>query len=472
MTTEEALNIADRAVSALTGKYLTDLQSELLKASWKNQTYEDFAEAHGYCLDYVKKDVGSQLWRLLSQGLGEKVTKKNFRQALERHKDLQTPELLNSQEKENRSDKRLKSFPQSERGNAPDTSSFFGATQELAILKNWVLQDKCKSIAIVGVGGIGKTALAAKLMEQIQDDSENDFEYIIWRSLRHKVIFKSLSGELVYFLSDKQDKSTQIEHLLQYLRNSRCLVILDRLETILQPGNLTGEYCQGYEEYGELLKLVGETVHQSCFIITSREKPFEVSELEGKGSSVRSLHLTGSLEIARTVIQQQGLSGSEEEKQQLCWNYGCNPKALKIASNSTNDLFDGEIGNFLEQDTIVLNGIRRLLDSQFARLSSLEQIIMYWLAINRSWTSICDLVKDITPVVHKTSILKAMESLCRRSLVEKRSSKYTQQLMVMEYIRERLIEEITDESISQKISLFNNDALLKQAFKDYAAKIL
>lgn len=481
MNTEEALNIADRAISALTGKYLTDLQIQLLKASWKNQTYEEFAEAHGYCLDYVKKDVGSHLWRLLSEGLGEKVTKKNFRQALERHKQLQR--LLSSQEQEQPCDKTLLGVPDSrqcvlrDRGDAPDTSVFYGNTEELATLKDWVLEDRCKLIAIVGIAGIGKTALVTKLMEEVEDE----FEYVIWRSLRayppglslrHTVVFKNLCGELVYFLSEKRNSANTIEDLLQCLRSSRCLVILDHLETILQCGKLTGEYCKGYEEYGELLRLVGESTHQSCLIITSSEKPFEISESEGKRSFVRSLHLSGCLETARALIQQEGLSGSEEEKQQLCWNYGCNLKALKIASTSISDLFDGDIADFLEQDTIVLNGIRRLLDSQFARLSSLEQIIMYWLAINRSWTSISDLVKDITPVVYKTSILKAIESLCRRSIVEKRSGKYTQQLMVMEYTKERLIEGITEGSISQKISLFGCDTLLKEAFKDYVIKIL
>ncbi len=101
-----------------------------------------------------------------------------------------------------------------------------------------------------------------------------------------------------------------------------------------------------------------------------------------------------------------------------------------------------------------------------------EQIIMYWLAINRSWISIPDLVKDITPVVHQKKILKAIESLHRRSLVEKRSSKYTQQLMIMDYSKELLIEGITDESINQKVSLFSDDTLLKKAFKDYVTKIL
>jgi hypothetical protein len=87
MDTQELMNIANQAISESTGKYLTDLQSDLLKASCENQTYEQFARYRGYCLDYIKKDVGSMLWHLLSEALGEKVTKKSFRQALERYEE-------------------------------------------------------------------------------------------------------------------------------------------------------------------------------------------------------------------------------------------------------------------------------------------------------------------------------------------------------------------------------------------------
>jgi hypothetical protein len=85
MNTQELLNVADKVVYKAFSKHLTDLQSNLLKAACENQTYEDFANVYGYCLDYIKKDVGCVLWHLLSEALGEKVTKKNFRQALERY---------------------------------------------------------------------------------------------------------------------------------------------------------------------------------------------------------------------------------------------------------------------------------------------------------------------------------------------------------------------------------------------------
>ena len=213
----------------------------------------------------------------------------------------------------------------------------------------------------------------------------------------------------------------------------------------MQAGEPAGQYRPGYEEYGELLRLVGETAHQSCLLLTSREKPAELATFEGIELSVRSLHLRGSEEASFALIQASGLIGSQEQQQRLCDRYSCNPLALKIVATSIQELFDGEIGEFLAQDTAVFNGIQRLLDQQFNRLSSLEETIMYWLAINREWTKISELAADIIPAVSKPKLLEALESLRWRSLIEKQSGSYTQQPAVMEYVTERLIEQITRE---------------------------
>ncbi len=107
----------------------------------------------------------------------------------------------------------------------------------------------------------------------------------------------------------------------------------------------------------------------------------------------------------------------------MCVRYGCNPLALKIVATSIQDLFAGDIGAFLAEDVAVFNNIQKLLDQQFNRLSSLEQTIMYWLAINREWTTISELVDDILAIVSKANILKALESLSWRSLIEKQSGR-------------------------------------------------
>ena len=50
----------------------------------KGKTYEEMADANQYSPDYFQKDIGNKFWKKLSQALGEKVSKTNFRAAIER----------------------------------------------------------------------------------------------------------------------------------------------------------------------------------------------------------------------------------------------------------------------------------------------------------------------------------------------------------------------------------------------------
>ncbi|MGK7927216.1 MAG: AAA-like domain-containing protein [Spirulina sp.] len=81
MDVKEALELADRLAYAKTGKHLNDLEREVFTGSWQGQTYEKIYPLNP---QYVEKYVGYKLWRKLSQALGEKVTKKTVKGALER----------------------------------------------------------------------------------------------------------------------------------------------------------------------------------------------------------------------------------------------------------------------------------------------------------------------------------------------------------------------------------------------------
>lgn len=347
-------------------------------------------------------------------------------------------------------------------GEAIDVSMFKGRSAELETLQDWIIKDKSRLVLLLGMGGIGKTALSVKLAQQLAAQ----FEFIIWRSLRNAPALPILISELVECLSDHQEKAGDIRHLISYLRSMRCLIILDNLETLLQPQGTAGQYRTGYEEYGTLLQSVAEIGHSSCFVLTSREKPSEIAALEGAELGVHTLILKGCPEAAETLLSASGLVGTPQQKQTLANEYGNSPLAVKIVANSIKDLFDGDIAAFLEQNITVFNNIRYLLAQQFERLSPLEQTISYWLAINRDWTSITTLIEDITPPVTRTELLSALESLNWRSFLEHQTSRYTQQPVVMEYVTERLLEQAILELTQHHLKLLKNHSLYKALISD------
>src|SRR4028118_2182188 len=180
-------------------------------------------------------------------------------------------------------------------GEAVDVSVFYGRTEELNTLDQWIVNERCRLVALLGMGGIGKTTLSIKLAQQIQDE----FEYVIWRSIRNAPPLQEILADIIKFLSNQQETDLpetvggRISRALDYLRSKRCLIVLDNAESILQGGDHAGEYREGYEDYGELIRRVGGTSHQSCLVLTSREKPKEVASSEGETPAVRSLQLTG-----------------------------------------------------------------------------------------------------------------------------------------------------------------------------------
>ncbi|WP_434686307.1 NB-ARC domain-containing protein [Pseudanabaena minima] len=480
MTIEDAIAIVD---AALQHKRLSTIQEQVFRQTWDGKTYAEIAETCGYDSSYIR-DVGYRLWKILSDAFNERVTKHNLQVVV--RTQANNFQVKPSQQESNQTNAHnphkslsLVNPPNPEAiamdlntkrcdwGNAIDTSIFYGRTEELSRIKNWVIGDRCRLLGVFGMGGIGKTAFATKLAEQVQ----TEFTLIAWKSLRNAPTVETMLAELVSFLTNQaiatlpQDLNSLLGMFIPALKQSRCLIVLDNVESILRSGDTTGQYSEGYEGYGELFRQVGEVRHQSCLILTSREKPHDVLPPDSSDRMVRSLQLTGLKEEARQMFQPELAIAPATRK--LIDFYCGNPLALTVVSRSINSMFDGDIQEFLNQDANVFGDIRYLLDQQYGRLSEREQQVMYWLAIEREPITTDNLRQDIVPMVSKSQILESVISLRWRSLIEKNANSFTQQPVVMEYMTDRLIDMAYNSAIERSPEFLMSYALVQHRAEDY-----
>ena len=433
MTTEELLHWTDDVVFTKTGKRLDSVQTAILEGAWQRLKYEEIARTCHRSKSHVK-NIASELWQTISDVLGEDINKMNVRSILERkalsniynNNGSQIVGYINSHINicgEKRQDTKDRSpnppdFPQNKNQSpiidltdAPELTSFYDRTSELSTLKQWILEAHTRLITIYGLSGIGKSAIALKLIEQIQ----TEFDYIIWLSLTNTPALSTLQTELKQFFG--RSPQPPLPTIIDYFRASRCLVILDDVQNIFQSSQLAGQYLTGYEDYGKFFKQIATSSHQSCLILLSWEKPREITALEAVNLSTRTLHLKGLGVEAAEIFKEKGLA-DEEKWSDLIAFYQGHPSWLNIIAATIWELFDGNVSLFLADGTdLFLGDLELLLESHLERLSESEKKVGYWLASQDEAVDISRQAAD--SLLSKSEFWQAIQSLARRGLVEK-----------------------------------------------------
>lgn len=480
---QKLVKFVDTKVFNKTQRHLRDVEVWVFEGAWVGKKYEEIAQTHNYTPQYLQQDIGPRFWKLLSDVFEEGLSKRNFRTVLERHfqqnQDLsalplwvsppgETPPILAAP---------AEVSPRTSRndwGEAMDVSVFYGRQQELERLQQWIIQDRCRVIALLGIGGIGKTTLSIKLAE----DLKSHFDVIIWRSLRNAPFLGNILDEWIQFLSHQtvlpqaEGLDGKLRQLLQYLREQRCLLILDNYESVLQSGQPSGAYSKQYENYGLLLRYLAETAHQSCLIITSREKPKGFAAREGTMLPVRSIALKGlAVDDVQQIFRIKGCGTVDRQiALNLSEHYGGNPLALKIVSSVAREVASGDlsvVASYLQDGLLHFDDLYDLLAQHFDRLSATEQQVMYWLAINRDPVSIPQLESDFVPGTSAQALLNAFHSLYRRCLVEGQVAECYLQPVVQEHVSQRLVQIIATEIVAEQPNFLRLFALLKAQSPDY-----
>ncbi len=453
LTSESALIIVEKLVP--NGK-LIHIQEIVFLRTWEGWSYDRIAKESGYNQGHVK-NIGSQLWSLLSNIFGEKVTKTNLPGAFRRYveREIAAPAVEDTQ---------------IHWGEAIDASIFYGRTAELNLLTSWVQTQPCRLVAICGLAGIGKTALAVKLTEVVAAD----FDRVVWIGLRDRPPVAELLDDLIQRLSPAdrsmtrgENITTEIGNLMKILSRRRYLVILDHFDAVFSSTPVESSRIDRPNYYLELLKSVGELGHQSCVLVTTREKPSAIAALAGEGLPVRTLALAGlGTAAASELLRDKGLTAGETYDR-LVTNYGGHPLALKVVAATIQDLFGGDIDLFIDAGVSGFRELEQFLVPQLDRLTELETQILYWLAIYRTSSSLAELESAIGWWEPRWEVQTALLSLHRRSLVERYPQGFSLHPVVMECVTARFLDRVCAEIVRGEGDLLLNYPLLLATAAEY-----
>jgi hypothetical protein len=430
MNVAQALELADKLMFDSNNRHLDDLERSIVGGVYQGKKYKQIANEYP-CSESHATDVAASLWQALSDALGEKVKKANFKSTIERHQSknisssfVEQISLINIC-----SEVTLNHHPiqKADRSNTPqylktlpDLVPIYDRSQELDSLKNWILTEKCRSIVISGTAGIGKTALARQLVEEIKDE----FEEIVWQSLGcQRSVIEFIDRNLIASLNIKAlpepplDLEARLSLLLEHFRQHRCLIVLDDLDRLFSSDELAGNYTEEYREYRELFRRIWETNHQSCVLLLSREEPSDLAIAVGNNSSIHSLLLGGLGEGGREIFRAKALS--DEDRWDDAIDYlGGNPAYLESVSIAIKKLFGGNVGEFCKYEELFLTeDIKSLLTRQFDRLSTAEREVIRSLASETMPVSISRSIESLN--MSASDIGNAIVSLGRRGLIER-----------------------------------------------------
>lgn len=454
MNLKEMLKFADDIVFAKTGQHLDDLQAAVLRGTLQRETYKEIAKDFE-CSESRIREIGSELWQLLSEELGEDVNKKNFRSAIERLQNASVvnfgqdvvvsgtfnicgegrhpPNTPNSPPpNQETSNTKPPETPHQDLSEMPELGTFYDRTPELETLTTWILQAQCRLIAITGISGIGKTSLAVQLVQQIK----NQFDYIIWRTINVSHTLDEFQQELIQLFSqsEKLDSPTTKPKplsLIKYLQKHRCLIILDDVHNLFSSGELAGKYKSEYEEYRHFFKHIEKLSHQSCFLLIGWEQPREISQIESQNNPIRTLQINGlDIVAAGEILRDYGLA--EIDYSILIYRYQGNPLWLKSVATLIQEL-GVNVTDLLQNDTILLpEDVKDILRQQCDRLSDREKQILSILARETQPLKLAKLI-DKQPNLD-LELVNVLQSLQRRCLVEKIENSFWLSPLIKQYL--------------------------------------
>ncbi|MEM7760791.1 MAG: tetratricopeptide repeat protein [Cyanobacteria bacterium P01_A01_bin.40] len=332
--------------------------------------------------------------------------------------------------------------------NPPHLDNWVERKEEIETIKEWLNNPQVTTIGITqantlgiqGLGGVGKSALAAYLYHSL------DFEAKFWADVSLKpdfIVFaeqavKALGGKVSYPI----DATQLIHNLLGLLSQRRCLLVIDNLETLLNNNRKWQD-----ENYQQFFSCWQQQGTNSTLLITTQDKPESFQGLQ-------QWYLLGGMKIAEGVslLNKLAIQGTTKELEAFVEYVNGHPLTIKLVAGYLNEYCDRKLSQVkilgLEQFELAYQeaeGLHRskqdarlswIIQQHLARLNLEQQVFLtnlsvYRLPFNWEGASYMWTEAEEKPFI----IQKKLQEFCNRSLLVKtEDNKFQFESLVQKFI--------------------------------------
>lgn len=353
MSPEEAFDFINRLVMARQQKSLSEVEKHLVLGIWEGNTYDEIAVDKGYAAQYLR-ETASKLFGVIRENFGIKVSKKNFKTAIEQLWRQQQEKIGAALEPAGEEGLALAARSQAEvsrvgsekaianpfiplTGVADDPQLFFERERETAQILE--LLDSRSSVALIGERAIGKSSLLVAICRETQINQSilqtpRKPAYMNLQQVENEDDFYSYLCETVG-IPDCRGYS-----LTRNLKKYRLILAIDEVEKMAGDGftNKVREHLRGLAEGSDApLRLIvaGRT---------PLDRLFSEDGAEGKTSPLEGICIQVNLEAwdeatARAFIAARlaptEVRFTEEEIARVIAETGGHPQKLMKLCNET-----------------------------------------------------------------------------------------------------------------------------------------